>query len=238
MKKIFRKKGWQITLVTLFLVTNFIYVLRVSAPSGRSIFEEPAETIVEAVNETIPESFSIPMPYTVQAPFGNWAVHEESCEEAAVLMYRHFLLGEGEGAIDQKQSDIDLRALVAWQIKNWGPEKDLNLDLVGKLAKGYYGYEYRVTEDITMEDIKREIAAGHPVLVPVMTQSLKNPHYSRGDVYHILVIKGYDKDGIITNDAGIREGMNYRYSWEILWQAIDAQTVKMKQGRDMLVITK
>jgi len=34
------------------------------------------------------------VPYTVQAPFGNWKVHEESCEEVALLMYREFLLGD------------------------------------------------------------------------------------------------------------------------------------------------
>ena len=78
---------------------------------------------------------------------------------------------------------------------------------------------------------------GHPVLVPVLTQSLKNPHYSPGNVYHILLIKGYDATGVITNDAGVKEGKDWHYSWDILFSAIDAQTSKMNQGRVGLVLT-
>ena len=33
-------------------------------------------------------------PYTVQAPFGNWKFHQESCEEAALLMYHDFMDGD------------------------------------------------------------------------------------------------------------------------------------------------
>lgn len=242
MNKKSKKRTLIILGVVIFCILNFIIVLSVAAPRGISIFEETKEVKEEKKEETktlpLPESYLIPVPYTVQAPFANWAVHEESCEEAALLMYHHFLLGEGAGQLNQVKADADFRTLRAWQIKNWGPEKDLNLYKVGDLAKGYYGYNYKVTEDVTAENIKREIANGNPVLVPVMTHSLKNPHYGRDNTYHILVIKGYDATGVITNDAGIREGMDYRYSWDIIWQAIDAQSAKMNQGKDMLIITK
>lgn len=189
----------------------------------------------------IPPQAVLSVPYTVQAPFTNWKVHEESCEEAAVLMYNYYLMGKGFGGgnvIPEATADKELRAMRSWQLAHWGKEWDLNLTEVGKLAAEYYGYKYEVTEDITAENIKKAIAGGHPVLVPVMTHGLKNPHYGRNTTYHILVIKGYDASGIITNDAGVKEGRDYRYTWNILWQAIDQQTAKMNQGRDMLVITK
>jgi hypothetical protein len=190
---------------------------------------EPAPVIIPATADLI-------VPYTVQAPFANWAVHEESCEEAALLMYHDFLAGQ-KTDIDPATADQQIRAMKAWQVTNWGAERDLTIEKVGELAKDYYGHNYTVTQNLTQDDIKKQIIAGHPLLVPVMTQSLQNPHYSPGNVYHILLIKGYDATGVITNDAGIKEGKDWHYSWGILWSAIDAQTPKMGQGRVGLIIT-
>jgi hypothetical protein len=241
------KKGWLAITLVVFAIASFGIVLKVSAPKGDNLFEDKKEVVVEKVepvpvDSPIPESFLITMPYTPQAPNANWAVHEESCEEAAILM-AHYLLASKlnlkvNTVIPPNTAHTELVAQKNWQVKNWGPERDLNMYDLGKLAKEYYGYNYKVTEDITEKEIKSEIAKGNPVLVPVITHGLANPHYGRQPSYHILVIKGYDATGIISNDAGIREGEGYRYTWEILWKAIDAQRAQMKQGRDMLVITK
>lgn len=194
--------------------------------------EPPKETV-------IPMSALLSVPYTVQAPLVNWTVHEESCEEAAALMYHYYLKGIGFGGaniIPTATADKELRAMRSWQLAHWGKEWDLNMTEVGKLANQYFGYKYEVTEDITSENIKKAIAEGHPVLVPIMTHGLANPHYGPKTTYHILLIKGYDASGVVTNDAGVKEGRDYHYSWNVLWQAIDQQSAKMKQGRDMLVI--
>jgi len=71
-----------------------------------------------------------------------------------------------------------------------------------------------------------------------MTHSLQNNMYGPVSVYHVLLIKGYDATGVITNDAGVGNGVDHHYDWAVLWQAIDAQTAKMNQGRDMLYLTK
>lgn len=212
---------------------------------NKNITETPK--VAETVNQTPPPevpkkiedkaSAQLTVPYTVQAPGANWAVHEESCEEAAILMYHDYLVGR-QTDIDPQTADREFRAQKAWQVKNWGAEKDLPLEQVGKLAKDYYGHDFKVIKNITAQDIKQAIAGGYPVLVPVLTQALKNPHYSPGNVYHILLIKGYDPSGVITNDAGVKEGKDWHYSWEILWQAIDAQTPKMQQGRNMVTLSK
>jgi hypothetical protein len=239
------KKGWLTIILIALGIASFGIALKVSAPSGNSLFEDAQETKPEvAVTKEelpIPDSFLINMPYTPQAPNANWAVHEESCEEAAILMVHYLLAGKlnlsVSTVIPPTTAGNELVALKNWQVKNWGPERDLNLYDVGKLANIYYGYSYKVTEDITEKEIKEAVSKGSPVLVPVITHALENPHYGRLPSYHILVIKGYDANGIITNDAGIREGEGYRYTWDILWKAIDAQTAQMKQGRDMLIIT-
>ncbi|KKR18312.1 MAG: hypothetical protein UU65_C0002G0253 [candidate division CPR2 bacterium GW2011_GWC1_41_48] len=190
----------------------------------------------------VKESVTLTAPYTVQAPFANWAVHEESCEEAALLMYHYFLEGQtdfnGSSVIEQHGAANDMLAMKNWQVKNYGREPDLTIEAWSKFAQEYYGYKPQTFKNITKEDIKKEIAAGHPVVVPVITHALENPHYGRQPSYHVLIIKGYKPEGIITNDPGVKEGENYFYTWDILFSAIDAQTSKMGQGREMAVIYK
>ncbi|MFN2462908.1 MAG: C39 family peptidase [Candidatus Dormibacteria bacterium] len=182
-----------------------------------------------------PEGAILEVPYTVQAPFGNWRVHEESCEEAAMLMYRLFLHGDHRTDIPPAEADAGIRALKNWQVQNWGSEVDLSIDRTGQLAQANWGYRYSVIQ-ATRETIRQAISDGHPVVVPVMTHSLQNPHYGPKSVYHELVIKGYNAGGVITNDPGVLEGKNWFYSWSILFDAIDAQSARMSQGRVGLVL--
>lgn len=184
-----------------------------------------------------PASAILQVPYTVQAPFGNWKFHQESCEEAAVLMYHDFLDGDLRIGIPPAEADRDLRALKSWQVQNWGAEVDLSIDRTGQLAQQYYQYKYQVI-DVTPDSIKASVAAGHPVVVPVMTHALQNPHYGPMTVYHEVLIKGYTDKGVVTNDGGVQEGRDWFYSWSILLSAIDAQTPKMHQGRVGLILTK
>ncbi len=203
-----------------------------------SLVEATAEEAVSPPKTEIKAEALLTVPYTVQAPLVNWDIHEESCEEAAVLMLHYFLSGSRVQIIPPTTANQELINLVNWQKANYGREKDLNLYEVGKLSQDYYGYKYKVTENVTAGEIKEAISAGNPVLVPVITHGLRNPHYGPNPSYHVLVIKGYNATGVTTNDAGVKEGRDYFYTWDILWQAIDAQTAQMKQGRDMLVITK
>jgi hypothetical protein len=184
-----------------------------------------------------PPNAVLSVPYTVQAPLNNWKVFENACEEAAILMYHDYLEGDQRAQLPPAEVDPALRALQKWQVDNWGAEQDLTLDRTGQLAQATYGYHYAVLP-ATQETITTQVAAGHPVIVPVMTKSLQNNHYGRGDVYHEVLIKGYTPDGVVTNDAGIQEGKDWFYSWKILFGAIDAQAQKMGQGRVALVLTK
>lgn len=232
-------RTWGKWALALLLVAGFSFLLvyEARAPLAEKLITETKKEPATPIEAKLPDSKLITVPYTVQAPFGNWKVHEESCEEAALLMDHQFLTGDKSEQIDQHKADTELRAMKDWQVKHYGKEPDLTIVKLGEFAQSYYGHNPNVKNNITEDDIKKEIAAGRPVMVPVMTQSLKNPHYSPGNVYHILLIKGYDQTGVITNDAGVKEGMNWHYDWNTLWTAIDAQTPKMNQGRSLLVLS-
>lgn len=186
----------------------------------------------------IKESAYIEVPYTVQAPNKRWDIHEESCEEAAALMYYYFLNNSTLKNIPANTAHNEFLKMIAWQKKNYGKEPDLSIAQFGKFFKSYYGYKYQIETKATKELIMEVISDGQPVIVPVMTHALGNPSYGPRNSYHVLVITGYDKSGIITNDAGIKQGQNYRYTWETLFKAMDAQTPTMKQGREMIYFPK
>jgi hypothetical protein len=204
-----------------------------------NITDSPAAAVAAASPSPSPPPAGavLAVPYTVQAPFGNWKVHEESCEEAAILMYHDFLAGDTRANIPPAEADQQLRALKAWQVTNWGAEKDLTIDRTGQLAQDYYTYRYQVIQ-VTEDSIKQAIASGHPVVVPVMTHALQNHYYGPNTVYHEVLIKGYTSAGVVTNDAGVMQGKDWFYSWSIIFGAIDAQSSRMSQGRVGLILTK
>jgi len=238
---------WLILATVLVIATVFGYTywfehknlsLAVSDQTTYNRIELSDSTDIPAA-VTLPDSVNLNIPYAPQAPLSNWKVHEESCEEAATYMYRAYLLGikYPGNRIPDTEADTAFRDMKTWQVSHYGSEPDLTMVALGTFASSYYGFFPTVKKNISENDIKTAIAAGHPVVVPVMTHSLENTMYGPVSVYHVLLIKGYDATGVITNDAGVGNGVNKHYNWKILWQAIDAQTAKINQGREMLTLT-
>jgi hypothetical protein len=198
------------------------------SPASQEIIEEKEKPVI------LKEQTYIKVPYTVQAPNGRWDIHEESCEEAAALMYYYYLTNYKNENIPANTAHQEFLKMIDWQKKNYGKEPDLTIKVFGQFFKSYYGHDYKIIESTTKEDIKKTLSAGYPVVVPVMTHSLNNPNYGRQNTYHLLLIKGYNKSGVITNDAGISQGKDYHYNWETLFGAMKAQESTLKQGSDLI----
>jgi len=87
-------------------------------------------------------------------------------------------------------------------------------------------------------NIKKEIAAGHPVIVPAAGKVLPNPNFTNGGPnYHMLLIIGYDQTDFITNDPGTRNGKNFRYTYDGLINAIhDWNPNNILDGRKAVLV--
>lgn len=171
-------------------------------------------------SKVLPASVLLNVPFTVQAPFANWdALHQETCEEASLMMVRYFRLGQPFGSL--QAIDDELKSLVSWETGR-GYEYDVTVKELSRIARDYYSMTSgRVINDPTLEDIKTELAAGRPVIVPAAGRLLDNPNFTAGGPpYHMLVIRGYDADGFITNDPGTRRGEKFRYSFSNLMDSI------------------
>ena len=188
------------------------------------------------------------VPFTVQAPFANWdSAHEEFCEAAAVLMVGRYYRGDRYPGdrIPPADADAAMGQIVQWERQQWPGVLDLSLDKVGQAGKQFYNLEPSL-QPATLENVKAALAAGHPVVIPVATHGAPggraiSPFYSSGNVYHVIVLVGYDGTSVYANDAGISQGQNYKYDWPgILEPAMDAQASlahPQTQGRTMLTFT-
>lgn len=188
----------------------------------------------------LPPSVRIQVPFASQAPLQNWdALHEESCEEASLILVEHYLRGAG---ISPQQMEDAIQKLIAWETDH-GYKYDVDIEELKTIAKDFYNLDGRIVTDVTVESLKKELAAGHPVIIPAAGQTLGNPYFSGdGPPYHMLVVTGYDSRNFITNDVGTRRGEGYKYNYDVLINAIhdwNGSTATILSGRKaMLVIEK
>ena len=170
----------------------------------------------------IPSEFNLAVPFTSQAPHANWDLpYQEACEEASAYMAAEFFAGTPSGAIDADTADAAILDMVAFQETLFGYYLDTTAIETAQVIDLYFGLQSVLLEDPTPEQIKAQIAMGHPVIVPAAGRKLYNPFFSGdGPLYHMLVIKGYTEDTFITNDPGTYRGENYAYDIEVIMEAI------------------
>ncbi|MEK7537449.1 MAG: C39 family peptidase, partial [Patescibacteria group bacterium] len=110
-----------------------------------------------------------------------------------------------------------------WELDTFGFFKDTTAAQTAQMVEGLYGgTSVQLLTNPTVAELKSAIAAGQPVVVPAAGRLLKNPNFKRpGPLYHMLVLKGYTKDGrFITNDPGTRRGADYLYDPEVIMNAM------------------
>ena len=114
----------------------------------------------------------------------------------------------------------EIQKLVAWETGN-GYKWDVTIGELLTIAEKNYQLHGRIIENVTAEDIRKELSNGHPVIAPTAGQLLGNPYFSGdGPPYHMIVIIGFDAKGFITNDVGTKRGKDYRYDEATLMNAI------------------
>ena len=175
---------------------------------------------------SLPTAVILPVPYTTQAPLGNWGDRQHTCEEASLLMVDLYLKGDhSTGSIDPRTADRGINQITAWK-----PSVDLTIQQVGQVARKNMGWVYEVLPATRLE-MKQQLSLGRPLIVGVRTHGLGNAnypgyrtHYEQPgwSVSHYLVVTGYDQyDTFVLNDPGITKGHGYHIKYDQLMHAID-----------------
>jgi len=173
----------------------------------------------------LPAAVILPVPYTPQAPLGNWAQRQHTCEEASLVMVDQYLHGDHSGAlIDPQTAESAINQVTALK-----PAVDLTTQQVGELAKKNLGWQFKVLPADRL-NMKQQLALGRPLIVGVRTHGLGNANYPgyrdhfEDPIYsvsHYLVVIGYESDNYVLNDPGLTRGKGYHISFDQLMHAID-----------------
>lgn len=191
-----------------------------------------------AANDALPPHIRIEVPFTVQAPLGNWNLpFQEACEEASIIMVHHFLQGT---TITPEQADKEIRDIVEWENGEFHYSADVTAEELKRIAEDYYHHTGHLFYEFTIDDMKRLLAHGYPVIVPLAGRDIGNPYYSgEGPWYHMLVLTGYDGDQFITNDVGTKRGKDFRYRQQVIYDAIhdwNQQKEDIHGGRKVILV--
>ncbi|MBI2063939.1 MAG: C39 family peptidase [Candidatus Yanofskybacteria bacterium] len=188
--------------------------------------ETPLKPVATASIPPLARQVNLAVPFMPQAPFGNWELpYQEACEETSAILVDKFYKNE---PITAEAAKNEILKLVEWQKQRLGYYFHTTAAETAMMLKQYFGYKrVDILRNITIDDIKSHLLAGRPIIVPLAGRMLDNPYYTQpGPIYHMLIIKGFTKDGkFITNDVGTKRGQNYAYDEKVLFNAIhDAPT--------------
>lgn len=182
---------------------------------------------------------SLPVPFTSQAPAGDWrSPYQDFCEEASVVMAAHFVWGLG---LNARVADLQMKIIKTYEDLVFGRSKDTSATETATILRVLYRLKNVQTKEIkTAEDIKSELRAGKILIVPVAGRLLQNPYFTPpGPLYHMVVVKGFDdaKNTFLTNDPGTRRGENYSYRQQTLFNAIhDLNNGNVLQGKKTVIV--
>lgn len=254
MRKTFPKK--YLLIIVVLILGAIVFYIKVL---DRTLKVEPEITFIQPVNQNTnssnvnentnissadtatdePKANSsvlIKMPFLVQAPLANWdALHEDACEESSLIMVYHYY---NKTKIDSSQQGEDeIQKIIEYETKNeYG--HSITLSELAIIAKKYYNMNNSRIVNASKETIIAELNNGKPVIVPAAGKLLDNPNFKNGGPnYHMLVIKGYDKNGFITNDPGTRKGEGFRYTYDNLLDAIhDWDPINIQNGEKNILV--
>jgi hypothetical protein len=162
-------------------------------------------------------SNTIEVPFTSQAPYGVWdKVHNEACEEANVVMAYAWIKGI---ALTPEFAEGEIQRLTRWGLGKFN-SYDTTAGQTALMAKEVYGINSKIIQAPSVEEIKVELNKGNIIVAGMAGKLLENHHYrSPGPLYHMLLIKGYDDTGFITNDPGTKYGQGFHFSYNNIMQA-------------------
>ena len=208
----------------------------------RPLFEDWAEAgengeVMKPVIKILPDSINLDVPFYPQAPEADWDLPwQEACEEASITLAYHYF---SEEPLTKEQFKKDVLGLVDWQKEKFGDYLHSTVEQTAQMLEGYFGFtDYRILENPSAEALEKELAAGHIIVAPFAGRMLGNPFYSdEGPYYHMMVIRGYDKEHFITNDVGTKRGLNFIYSRKTIMEALhDYSPIAIEKNPGRVII--
>lgn len=186
----------------------------------------------------LPATTNIDVPFTSQAPTGNWSEPwQNACEETSVYMVTSFY---AEDTIKKSEAIKHIKAIIAAKNEEFQVSTDESLEKISELIKLLgLPWSTEIVIDPTLEDIKKQLANNQPIIAPVFAPALN--YGAGGPDYHVMVMTGYDDNTseFIVNDPAMKNGQGVRFKYDLFIKAIhDLNQTNYKAGEKALLFTK
>lgn len=183
---------------------------------------------VSSLEPSLDTKINLPLPYTSQIPDGRWvAPWSVACEEASIIMVEQYYLGNRLRQIPRVEAKNLMTPLFRWEDNTFGFNHDTDAAQTARIINEYSSFTATIVNNPTVEDIKNQLRAGHPVITLHQGRWLENhltSYKSSSRGYHMIVLKGFDDETkqFISHDPGIRSplGLDYRYSYDTIMRSL------------------
>lgn len=189
----------------------------------------------------LPPATTIDVPFTSQAPAGNWSEPwQNACEETSIYMVSSFY---AQDEIKRAAAIARIKEILAAKNKEINVSKDESLETIAKLIN-ILGLPWttQLIENPSIDDLKKELTQNHPIIVPVYAPTLADKHYWQGGPdYHVMVMTGYDDatGEFIVNDPAVQNGKGFRFKYDLFMSAIhDLDAKNYQAGKKAVLFTK
>lgn len=192
-----------------------------NADSMVGVMQNPPPDSAPHSTVPTPSSVFLKVPFTVQAPTGNWdKLHNEACEEAVSIMANAYVHNSSILQLSSTAVESEITTLTTWQDSTFGYHLDTTTTETARMMQEVYGLVTEVLPTFTEETLKRALMEQKLVIISFNGQLLHNPYYKQpGPIHHMLVITGFSGDTFITNDPGTKHGQNFSYTYDTLYTA-------------------
>jgi len=230
-KRLFLKA---IIVICILLLLHFIFAKKLTKENIENKITQTV-TKIEEVKENIapeptkilesglPNKYLIEAAFVQQAPEKNWdQPWQDACEEASLVTVDYFY--KNIKSITTTENRDAILKMIEFENQQ-GFTHDINIEQMNLVAQKYLGYQTKIIENPTIEDLKKYLVQNIPIVVTANGKTLyeENKHFnSGGPYYHSLVILGYDdnKKQFIVHDVGTKAGAYFKYSYILLMESI------------------
>ena len=172
--------------------------------------------IYPKISKSAPAALTLPIPFTTQAPNGNWTGNE-NCEEASSVMANAYLTGDTENIIPAATAQTGINVLLQWEQANLGHSANTGAAQTADMIQSIFHLHVKQVNNYSADDLKKALANHNPVLLMIDASKLGNPTYEgKGSLYHVIVVRGYNAKGFVVNDPGTEKGEGQVYAFAML----------------------
>lgn len=192
------------------------------------------------------EDTRLAVPHIWEIPDGVWqAPWSGACEEASIIMVEQFYLHPGKRTLSRVEAKSLMSPLFPIEDRLFGSNADTNSTRTLKLINDFSSFDATIKFYPTIEDIKNELTAGHPVITLHYGYDLNNPRHRfrrGGSSYHMMALTGFDdqKKIFFANDSELKDGLDFPYDYAIIMASLHDfnHTTRRANGEPVVLFTR